>query len=251
MDDISFITRCPSLKYLRILPLDTKEEGFDYSPLYAMPEIRYLDGCTLDDRKFKMTAPLDYAKIQGLQEIIIDDMGEPIYNRININQIKTLRKMTIRSFKSKYRNVTDLFISPVLEDLEILQSNICSMEGIDTSKNIKSLALYYNRSLADLSALGKVSESLTKLSIDACAKITDFSFLCHLPNLQFLDLRGSNVLKSLDFLHHMENLKTFILDMDVEDGDLTPCLSIPDVRSARNRRHFNLKNEELPKPPQT
>ena len=34
--------------------------------------------------------------------------------------------------------------------------------------------------------------------------------------------------------------------MNVEDGDLTPCLNIPFMGYVRNRRHYNLKNEDFP-----
>ena len=60
-------------------------------------------------------------------------------------------------------------------------------------------------------------------------------------------MNGRNVLESLDFLRDMKNLKTFVFDVDVLDGDLTPCLDLSYVYSARNRKHFNLKDKDLPK----
>ena len=45
----------------------------------------------------------------------------------------------------------------------------------------------------------------------------------------------------------MKKLKTFILDMNVLDGDLTPCLDISYVTCGKDRRHYNLKDSDLPK----
>ena len=68
-----------------------------------------------------------------------------------------------------------------------------------------------------------------------------------LENLEYLWLTGSNSLPDLRFLKKMKKLKTFILDMNVLDGDLTPCLDIPYVTCIRDRRHYNLKDSDLPK----
>ena len=35
--------------------------------------------------------------------------------------------------------------------------------------------------------------------------------------------------------------------MNVLDGDLTPCMKIPYVYCERNRKHYNLKNKDLPR----
>ena len=45
----------------------------------------------------------------------------------------------------------------------------------------------------------------------------------------------------------MRNLKTFAFNMDVLNGDLTPCLNLSYVYSEKDRRHFNLKDKDLPK----
>ena len=44
----------------------------------------------------------------------------------------------------------------------------------------------------------------------------------------------------------MPNLKVLNLGMDVADGDLRLCMNVPYV-TCKNRRHFNLRDAELPK----
>lgn len=112
---------------------------------------------------------------------------------------------------------------------------------------MQCLYLHYNRSLQDISALKKVKRTLRALRIENCPKINDFSVLGELENLELLELSGKNELPSLGFLKKMKNLKTFTFNMNVKDGDLTPCLDLSYVYSEKNRKHYNLKDTELPK----
>ena len=121
------------------------------------------------------------------------------------------------------------------------------MEGIQKSKKIQCLYLHYNRSLNDISALKNVKKTLRALRIENCPKINDFSVLEELENLELLELSGNNELPSLSFLKTMKNLKTFIFSMNVKDGDLYPCLNLSYAYSEKNRKHYNLKDMDLPK----
>lgn len=105
----------------------------------------------------------------------------------------------------------------------------------------------YNRCLEDIHALEKVKSSLRILRIENCPRIKDFSVLGTLENLERLNLFGSNELPDLSFLKTMKNLKTFGFNINVRDGDLSPCTKLSYVYSERNRKHYNLKDAELPK----
>ena len=45
----------------------------------------------------------------------------------------------------------------------------------------------------------------------------------------------------------MLNLKTLTLEFNIEDGDLSYCDHLEHVSFYPNRRHYNRKNEDLPK----
>ena len=66
-------------------------------------------------------------------------------------------------------------------------------------------------------------------------------------NLEYLILDGSQTLPDLRFLKKMPKLKFFTFSMTVEDGDLTPCLDIPYARCDKGKKHYNLKDKDLPK----
>lgn len=76
-----------------------------------------------------------------------------------------------------------------------------------------------------------------------------FSVLEELENLETLYLEGNNSIPNLRFLDKLKNLQVFGFDVNVEDGDLSPCLRIPTVWCYQGRKHYNLKNKDLPKQP--
>lgn len=239
-ENIDFISMCPTLKHLRIVPADSSADDFDYSPLYKMPQIKSLQCSTVYGFREEFSTRIDCAKIKGLEDIHITNSGFE-----NFNTVETLKGLSLSNYAKG--DITEAFSSSILDSLSIFQSKIVSLDGLQKSKKMQCLYLYYNRFLQDISALKKVKKTLRALRIENCPKIKDFSVLGELENLELLELYGSNELPSLNFLKGTKNLKTFVFNMNVKDGDLTPCLNLSYVYSERNRKHYNLKDTELPK----
>ena len=240
-ENIAFITRCPSLSYLQIMPADTAQNGFDYSPLYEMPHMRFLTCATAYGRQEKLQTSIDYSKVKGLKDLSISaSMGD-----MNYNQVSTLKRIQISHFRGK--SLESLFSSEDMKEIVIPQSAIHVLSGIDRARNLDSATLCYNKSLSDVSALENISHSLRVLCIENCPAIHDFSSLKRLINLEHLQLCGGNTLPDLSFVYAMKRLKSFVFTMDVRDGDLSPCLHLAYADCGRSRRHFNLRNIDLPK----
>lgn len=239
-ENIDFITNCPTLKHLRIIPPDDCGNNFDYSPLYSMPQIKSIQCATVYGRKEAFCTQIDCAAINGLESIHITNDGYK-----NYNTVETLKSLGLTDYKK--RDLSEAFNSSLLDTLSIFQSKTETLEGIQKSPKLQCLYLHYNRSLRDISALKKVKNTLRALRIDHCPKIEDFSVLQELENLELLELTGENVLPDLHFLKNMKNLKTFTFSVNVADGDLSPCLDLSYVYAEKNRKHYNLKNKDLPK----
>ena len=239
-ENIEFITKCPSLKYIRIKPSDNAKNNFDYSPLYQLPNIKSLSCATIYGDRNEFTTSIDYSKFNTLERVSISGPGHK-----NYNTVKSLKTIGISGYKES--DLTNMFSSLSLDSLMIIQCGIKSLEGLQKSDKMKCLYLYHNRSLQDITALRKVKDSLRTLRIDNCSKIKDFSVLSELENLEMLELSGGNQLPSLDFIKSMRNLKTFVFNVNVLDGDLSPCQNLSYARSLRERRHYNLKDKDLPK----
>lgn len=243
LDNISFIKECPSLKFIKVIPSYQATDLFNFSPLYELPEIKSLSCQNQYGSREQYISEIDYSRVHGLINLSVNVNKKTL----NYNKIKTLKSLAVGGFKGENRDLTDLFCSKELDTLELLQCGVHSLNGIETSQKMQCLYLHYNRSLKDISALSKEKKTLKALRIENCSGIEDFSVLSELENLERLELSGSNILPSLDFLKKMKNLKLFCFSMNVLDGDLSLCLNLPHVYSERNRKHYNYKDCELPK----
>lgn len=239
-ESIDFITRCPTLKHLYIIPADSTGNGFDYSPVYKMPQIKSVSASTIYGLKEEYFTHLDCSRIVGLESVSVTNS---YYH--NYADIKTLKDLGLSHYKEN--DLSNAFCSVVLDTLVVIQSKIKTLNGIQKSPRMQCLYLYHNRNLEDISALYKVKKTLKALSIENCSKVNDFSVLGELENLEFLMLCGSNELPNLSFINKMKSLKTFVFDMNVKDGDLSPCIALSYVSSSKDRRHYNFKNKDLPK----
>lgn len=240
-DDLKFILDCSSVTDIEIWPSYSAPNGFDYSYLYKMPNLKTVSCRTVYGGYEENRTTVDYSQINGLEEIIMHDN----YGHKGYKELSTLKKINIIGNK-KINNFTDVTSSVNMEEVTIFECNIRELSGIEKLHNIKELTLWHNYSLNDISALEHVSNTLKELDIEACSKITDFSVLKKLVNLEFLTLEGNNKIPNLDFLQNMKKLKFFSFTMNIEDGKLDLCMDIPYV-SCRNRKHYNLKDDELPK----
>lgn len=179
VSDLSFLEQCPTLKHLIIKPPIGFEGEYDYSPLYRLPYIRGLWCSAYSGKYEEYINKLDYSKINGLEAI-----GVQVTSGMkNFEKISTLKFLDVSDFRGKNRDLTDLFCSEKLE------------------------------------------------------------------NLESLFLEGNNSIPNLKFLDKLKNLQVFGFDVNVEDGDLSPCLRLPTVWCYQGRRHYNLKNKDLPKQP--
>lgn len=231
--DISFIKQCPTLKYLIICPADNAGDNFDFTPLYDLPEIKSLKCVTRYGRKQEYTSNIDYSKIKGLESLSIEGSGH-----LNYNHLVNLKSLSVSG--SKDIDLNNMISSEILDTIKLNQCKVQSLRGIEKSCKLQCLYLEYNRALSDISALRNVKNTIKLLRIENCAKIKDFSVLSELHQLELLQVIGTTEIESLEFLKSLPNLKTFVCDMNVLDGNLTPCLDIPYVYISKYRKHYNL-----------
>lgn len=239
-DDLNFILNCPSIKDIVVYPSYGAAPSFDYSPLYKLPNLKCVDCKTIYGPCEQYKTTVDYTRIKKLEDITM--VGE---GHIKFETVSTLKEIWLSGNK-KIRSFSDVSCSPELQKVTLYQCGIQSLKGIERHERLETLILYGNRTLTDISELENVAETLKTLVIENCSKITDFTVLHTLRNLEHLQLYGNNVLPDLKFLSEMKKLKTFTFTMNIENGELSNCLKVPYV-SCKNRKHYNLKDIDLPK----
>ena len=239
-EDLNFLKQCPSLKHINVIPAESVDFNFDFTPIYEHPEIRSIFCSTFFGKFFQNRSEIDYSQIHGLVDLRVTSSSH-----LNFHQVQTLKSLEVVDIPAK--NLRELFCSQSLDTLQITASKIQTLDGIGLSSAMQCLYLNYNRSLQDISALCEVKSSLRSLRIENCSKITDFSVLRELKNLEHLKLTGRNKLSDLSFVRDLPNLKTFIFDVEVLDGDLTPCLGLSYVHCSKMKKYYNVKPKDLPK----
>lgn len=236
-EDLAILRELKTLKYLTLV-LPGESKSIDYTPLYDMQNLKSLSITTSDDEP--LSNPINCSNLKALEFFSVNG-----HNIINVSSLSNIKTLLISNDPSD--NLYEIFSSMSIDTLMMTQCKVRSLDGIEQSNNMQCLYLYYNRRLEDISALRSVKSTLRALRIENCSKIKDFSVLSELENLEHLMLCGSNVLQSLSFIKCMKNLKTFVFDFNVLDGNLSACKNLFYVYSGRNRKHFNMNDKELPK----
>lgn len=247
MTSLDFLDRCPTVKHIKISPVSISEQIFDFSTIHRSSELISLhcinEFCFLEKREMSRAVDIDCSKFSNLKYLSISaNRGSTNYE--NLDALQTL---VVGGYNNAEGNLKGMFSSKIVDTLQLNECGERSLDGIERSENMQCLYLLYNRKLEDISALAKVKSTLKALRIVNCAKIKDFSVLSELENLELLELWGSNSLPDLKFLNNLKKLKTFIFNVNILDGDLTPCLNLSYVYCGKLKRYYNLKDKDLPK----
>lgn len=236
-DSIDFIERCQGLECIDVV-VPAYKDKFDFSPLYRMENVRAV-GCFIECQAVE-NVNLDCSKIRGLKQVCAGGKGAT-----GFQVITNLEGLHLVNYEGEY--ISDYFCSPKMKYLDLYDCKIRNLKGIQIAKELKWIDFLELPLLDDILALEEVAESVEALRIEECPRIKDFSVLEKFINLRHLELRGTNKIQNLRFLNYMKHLKTFVFDMNIVDGDLLPCMQIPLVDCVKKRKHYNMKNSELPK----
>ena len=240
-EDINFLRCCPSLEELDVYP-SFNARDFDFSPLYDMPNLRKLVCGTMYGPEEDRVSYIDYSRFTALENLVVSGQN----GHENVHLTKGLKFLAFENKQPTSKTLVGAFDGEKLEELSVSTSSICSLEGLENAKQLRSLTLAYNRKLVDISGITRVKDTLVHLDIENCGKITDFSPLSHLHKLESLRLVGSNVLPNLSFIRNMPHLRSLVFRMTVSDGDLSVCLPIPYV-SIQNKKHYSHKDKDFSK----
>ena len=132
--------------------------------------------------------------------------------------------------------------------LELNWANINDFQGIDKFENLRRLEIHCCTKLEKDLGISQLSNTLQYLHIDRSKKFTFNDELLSLKELRVLCLNACAPIENLSFLKDFPNLIDFrFVDTNVLDGDLTPIIEHPTIRSVGflNKRHYNLKDEQV------
>jgi len=168
-------------------------------------------------------------------------------DKFNEMQLENIKYLTLwHHKKSKLGNFVS--IPENLLYLELNWSNIQDFLGIEKMNKLKRLELHYCTKLHNDLGLSGLSNTLEFLQIEQSKKFVPNEELFSLKNLRVLRLNSCGNFENLNFLNQFPNLIDFrFVDTNVLDGDLSPILNHPTIRSVGflNKRHYNIKDDKM------
>jgi hypothetical protein len=154
----------------------------------------------------------------------------------------------LRHLKHKMTAFDNLPDSDKLSYMNLTWANIKDLQGIDKYSNLKRLELHYCTKLETGSGISHLRKTLQHLHINRSKKFAITDELLSLNELRVLCLNACGPIDNLSFLKNFPNLIDFrFVDTNVIDGDLTPIIEHPTIRSVGflNKRHYNLTEDQV------
>jgi len=127
-------------------------------------------------------------------------------------------------------------------------ANFKDFKGIGRFQNLKRLELHYCVKLENDNGIKPLKDTLQHLHINQSKKFEHSSELYQLKKLKVLCLNSCSPIANLKFLNHFPELLDFrFVDTNIIDGDLTPILEHPTIRTVGflNKRHFNYTDDQI------
>jgi hypothetical protein len=154
----------------------------------------------------------------------------------------------LQHYKFKEYSFDNLPKSDNLIYLDFDWGNLKNFQGIDRFKNLKRLELQYCVKLENDNGIKALKNTLQHLHIDQSKKFEHSRELYQLKKLKVLCLNSCAPIANLKFLKHFPQLLDFrFVDTNILDGDLTPILEHPTIRTVGflKKRHFNYTDDEI------
>jgi hypothetical protein len=238
--NISISSRLVNLNFLK--EIDFVEEIYfgtlketEYLKLYQLINLKKI---IISIEKGKPN--LDYSKFPKLEVLSID-----WYNNFpDLSKNDNLKELSVWKFKPKSKSLAELSLPENLEKLQITESNILSLEGLELN-DLREFEGHYCNALETVKGIEKFSKNLNVIILDYCRKLTSYEDLKFAENIEKLILGNSGDIANLLWLKNLKKIKHFtFVNTKLTDGDTSPCFGI-DYIGFKNQKHYNYKEEDI------
>ena len=235
--DFQYLPMFPKLKMLAVLCGEFDQEGLNRLYRHKGLEALCFEPAYISDQN-DTEGIIDLNEFPNLR--LLRTSSE--YNVVNLPYAKSLQTLGMDTGETDL-----LFLSRLrsLDSLGIGGKRLCALSGIE-QMHLQCVCLDSSIKLADISSLEASKDTLRSLRIEYCPNIRDFSVLGKLKKLESLSICGyRGTLDDLGFIDELPDLKFFVTDYNVLDGNIKPLLRLPYASILQDRRHYNLKDDAL------
>jgi hypothetical protein len=165
---------------------------------------------------------------------------------LGLETCQNLKNITLTSYKSKAKNLSDLPVLKSLEGLNLFKTDISSIQGIERLNSLKKLEIFNAPKLETINSLIGLN-LLEEFRVEKCKNIKDYDILENVLTLKKLIISESGEIKSLIFLKPLKKLEFISFwGTNILDGNLSYCEGIPFV-GFDNKKHYSHKVEQFKK----
>lgn len=233
LSNVDFVKKCQNLERVFIVG-----DNIELESLNSLKKLKFLStGSNIKKLDFENFKDLEYCAITWQNNF------NNIENCPNIIQLRVDKY----KYKSKTNDLTLFPQLPKLKHLELVQSSISSLNGIEKFKNVLSeFDGHYLSKLEDVEAVTKLKK-LNTLVFTHCKKLKNHSIIENIKSLSKLILTACGEIESISFIKKMKQLRFFsFVDTIITDGDMTPCFNL-DYAGFIKKRHYSHSSEEIRK----
>ncbi len=163
---------------------------------------------------------------------------------VGLESCLNMRNLTINGYNPSSKDMTELPDLPMLKELWIFKGNLISLEGLGRLP-LEFLWLYSLPKLTSVSAITSLSDSLRKLQIESCRRVTDFDSLRSMRALEKLMISECGSIPSIDFIKEIPRMVFFnFWGTNVVDGDLSPLEGLK-FAGFDDKRHYSKKRKDF------
>jgi hypothetical protein len=231
--DVGFLADFSNLRYLEVVD----QKKFDARQLAPLTNLRGL-------RLETPGAGIDFAWFPELEGFC----GDWHADNINVRCCRELRHLRAWQFKPKSKNLADIAGATRLERLSLTQTNIATLDGLESLEDLRYLELAYALQLEPLEALARPGVDLREIEIAKAKKIASYRPLAEVRRLRRLKLSSCAPMADLTWTAGMNHLDFIsFVETPVENGDLAPLLELPRLRyvGTMGKKHYNYKCDAL------
>lgn len=231
--ELKFLTDFPDLRYLEVV----NQERVDTRPLDGLSNLRGL----------RLETPgtgVDFSCFPHLEVFV----GEWHSDNSNVHRCDELRQLRVWQFKPKSLDLSDLANTTRLEWLDLTQTGIVSLAGLEALPDLRYCEIAYAPKLESLEALRSDQIEVRELSFEKAKKISSYEPIAAVSRLRRLRLSDCSSMPDLKWTKGMCYLDFFsFVETNVEDGDLSPLLKLPKLRyvGTMDKKHYNYKSSTI------
>lgn len=231
--DLSFLANLSDLRYLEVV----NQKRVNTRPLDGLSNLRGL----------RLETPgtgIDFSCFPELEVFV----GDWHLDNSNVHCCEELRQLRVWHFNPRSLDLSDIANTTRLEWLQLAQTGIASLAGLETLEDLRYVEVAYAPQLESLDVLKSDRNEIRELSFAKAKKIAFYEPIASMRHLRRLKLSDCASMPDLKWIKGMNQLDFFsFVETNVEDGNLSPLLQLPKLRyvGTSNKKHYNYKSETL------